>query len=80
MLLGSVNTVVEVHGKIQLWTFAYVGLLNKPYENEVTLREQKIPLICCQPLDCLDAFLKGLDFLFIKSVSQRALKLLAVKV
>ena len=23
---------------IQLWTFAYVRLLNKPYENEVTLR------------------------------------------
>ena len=23
---------------IQLWTFAYLWLLNKPYENEVTLK------------------------------------------
>ena len=25
--------------------------LNKPYENEVALRDQKIPLKCHQPLD-----------------------------
>ena len=24
---------------IQLWTFAYKRLLNRPYENEVTLKE-----------------------------------------
>ena len=38
---------------IQLWTFAYVRLLNKPYENEVTFRGQNIPLKCCQPLELL---------------------------
>ena len=49
-------------GNIQLWTFAYVRLLNKPYENEVALSEQKIPLKCCQPLDFwYTSTLKGLD-------------------
>ena len=37
--------------RIQLWALVYVQLLNKLYESEVTLREQKIPLKCCQPLD-----------------------------
>ena len=32
---------------IQLWTFPYVRLLNKPYENEVTLRRQNPPLKFC---------------------------------
>ena len=32
---------------LQLWTFAYVQLLNKPYQNEVTLRRQKPLLKCC---------------------------------
>ena len=41
---------------IQLWTFAYVRLVNKPYENEVALKEQKIPLKCCQPLYFTYAF------------------------
>ena len=50
---------------IQLWTFAYVRLLNKPYKNEVTLREQKKPLKCCYSLHFLHAFLKGLDLLFL---------------
>ena len=27
------------HTYLQLWTFAYVQLLNRPYENEVTLNE-----------------------------------------
>ena len=44
----------QIH--VQPWTFAYVRLLNKPYENEVTLREQKIPLKFCQPLDFWYAF------------------------
>ena len=29
---------------LQLWPFAYVRLLTKPYENEVTLRGQDLPL------------------------------------
>ena len=32
---------------IQLWTFAYVRLLNKPYENEVTLRRQNLSSKYC---------------------------------
>ena len=35
----------------RVWTFAYVHLLNKPYENEVISRGQNIPSKCCQPLD-----------------------------
>ena len=41
-------------------------LLNKPYENEVTLRGHNIPLKCCQPLEILTQFLKGLDLLMLK--------------
>ena len=37
-------------------SLTYVWLLNKPYENEVALREQNIPLKCCQPLDFLYDF------------------------
>ena len=36
---------------LQLLIFAYKQLLNKPYENEVTLTGQKPPLKCCQPLE-----------------------------
>ena len=32
---------------IQLWTFAYIRLLNEPYENVVTLRCKNPPLKCC---------------------------------
>ena len=51
---------------IQLWTYAYIRLLNRPYGNEVTLRRQKPPLKCCQLLDFQSTFLKGLDILMIK--------------
>ena len=50
---------------LQLWTFPYVRLQNKPYENEVALREQKIPFKCCQSLNFWSAFLKGLDILLL---------------
>ena len=46
---------------IQSWTFAYIRLLNKPYENEVTLTGQNPPLKCCQPLELLTQFERGLD-------------------
>ena len=68
---------------IQLWTFTYVRLLNKPYENEVTLREQKIPLKYCQTLNFQYTFQKSSRSFIavnIKSVGQRDAKLLAVKV
>ena len=44
---------------IQLWTFAYVRLLNKPYENEVTLRGQNMSLKYYQPLKFMFFFEKG---------------------
>ena len=40
-LLGhAISKTVEVQKScIQLWTFAYIRLLNRPYENEVTSKE-----------------------------------------
>ena len=38
---------------VQLWTSAIIRLLNKPYENEVTLTGQNAPLKCCQLLGLL---------------------------
>ena len=46
---------------IQLRTYAYIRLLNKPYVNEVTLRGQNPTLKGCLPLDFLYTFLKDLD-------------------
>ena len=45
---------------LQLLNFAYKRLLNKPYENEVTLTGQNPPLKCCQPLELLTYFEKGI--------------------
>ena len=62
---------------IQSWTFAYVWLLNKPYVNWVTLREQNQSLKCCQPLELLIYFGKGFRSFAtgnIGSVGQRAAK------
>ena len=36
---------------IQPSNFAYIWLLNKPYENEVTLAGQNLPLKSCQYLE-----------------------------
>ena len=36
---------------LQLRNFAYIRLLNKPYENEVTLTEQNPRSKCCQHLE-----------------------------
>ena len=41
-------------------------LITNPYVNEVNLRRQKPPLKCCQPLDFLCDFLKGLDLSMLK--------------
>ena len=51
--------------KLQLWTFTYVQLLNKPYQNEVVLREQKNFFKYCQPLYSYHAFEKDLDLLLL---------------
>ena len=52
--------------KIQVWTFAYVRLLNKPYENQVTLTGQNPPLRCCQPFEILAHFITGLDLFILE--------------
>ena len=57
--------------------------LNKPYENEVILREKNINFTCCHPLELLIYFGKRFRSLHtgnVLSVDQRAAKLLAVKV
>ena len=48
--------------KIQTRTKLYLRLLNKPYVNGVTLREENLPLKCCQPLEILTSLKKGLHF------------------
>ena len=58
------------------------SLVNKYYENEVTLREQNLPLKYCQPLEKLIYFEEGFRSFHasnIGSAGQRAAKLLAIK-
>ena len=45
----------------ELSSFTYMRLVNKPYENKVTLTEQNPPLKYCQPLELLTQLKKGLD-------------------
>ena len=68
-----------LHPFIQLLTSDYIRLLNKPYENEVTLTWQNPPLKCCQPLKRWTYFKRGLD-LTIKnmgSVGQKGCKVVS---
>ena len=51
---------------IQLLTSDYIRLLNKPYVNGVTLREQNQPLKCYQPLELLTQLKRGLDLSKLK--------------
>ena len=51
---------------LQPLNFAYIQLLNKPYENEVTLTRQNLPLKYCQPLKILTNFITGLDLSMIE--------------
>ena len=60
-LLYLDHSVVEVIlTLIQLWNFAYIRLLDKPYENGVTLRGQNICLKYYQPREIMLYFGKGL--------------------
>ena len=43
----DMEVTVQVSSYIQPQNFAYIHLLNKPYENEVTLRRKNPPLKCC---------------------------------
>ena len=53
---------------IQLLNFAYKRLLNKPYENEVTLTEQNPPLEYCQPVELLGQLKRSLDLKILKGL------------
>ena len=58
-------------------------LVKKHHENEVTLREQNLPLICCQPVKMLIYFeevFRSLHEFNVGSVDQIAAKLLAFNV
>ena len=48
---------------IQLRAKQTAHLLNKHYQNEVTLTGQSPPLKCCQPLEILTRFIRDLDLL-----------------
>ena len=61
----------------------YKYVLDKPYENQVTLREKNLSLKYCHPLEVLIYFGKGFRYFQtsdMESVGQRAAKLLAIKV
>ena len=45
----------------ELSSFTYMRLVNKPYENKVTLTEQNPPLKCYQHLEVFTQLKKGLD-------------------
>ena len=45
----------------QTWSNDYKRLLNKPYENEVTLTGQNPPLKCCQHLEIQYTMRKKVD-------------------
>jgi len=77
LLFKSILTVCVIHTAI-----AYTRLLNKPYENEVTLREQIPPLECCHPPKLFLFFEKrfrSFNTGNMESVRQRAAKLLSIK-
>ena len=68
---------------IQLLNLAYIRLHTKPHEYEINTRAPNIYLKCCQHLELLIYFEKGLRSFYsgnIGSVGQRAAKLLGVKI
>ena len=74
--------MVKLSAYLQLPTFAFTRLLNKTYENEVTLTGQNPPLECCEHIEILCTVRKKSRSLNAKnfgSVGKRAAKLLAVK-
>ena len=61
---------------IQLRAKQTAHLVNKHYQNEVTLTGQNLPLKCCKPVEILTHFTTGLDFpmLEIWSLSVKGLQ------
>ena len=51
---------------IQLRAKQTAPLVNKHFQNEVTLTGQNLPLKCCQPLEILAQLKTGLDLFMIK--------------
>ena len=67
---------------LQPWPFAFRRLLNKPNVNEVISRGQNLSLKCCQPLELLAYFERGIIYFFtdnVESVGVKAAKLSFVK-
>ena len=60
------NKELQPQCLIQPWNFAYIWVLNKPYENEVTLTEQNPRSKCCQHLETWHSLKKCLDLLMLK--------------
>ena len=54
---------------VQLWALAHVWLVDKSYEDEDTLREQNLPLKCCQPFEELIHFEEGFRSFHLKDQS-----------
>ena len=71
--------------KVQTYSYQLLlihGYFNKPYENEIILREQNISSKYCQPIELLIYFgrrVRSLHTGNIRSESQRAAKSLAIK-
>ena len=50
------NTILNwIHSEEEILDY----LINKPYENEVILKEENLPLLCYQPLEMLIYFEKS---------------------
>ena len=56
----------DIYHNIQLIAKQTASLVNKHYQNEVTLTGQNPPLKCCQPLEILAQLKTGLDLFMIK--------------
>ena len=79
-LLYSSLVAMVIRGvvDIQLYWLKIAPLLDKPYENEIMLRGQNIPLKCCQPLELpmhIERGYRSFHTLDIGFVGQRAAKL-----
>ena len=51
---------------VQLRAKQTAHLVNKHYQNEVTLTGQNLSLKCCQPVEILTHFITGLDLSMIE--------------
>ena len=84
--MSDILNISKIKAKMQVITTLLANrddtLANKLYVNEVTLKGQKPPLKCCQPIELL-IYLEIRSISFIASnmvsVGQRAVKLPSVK-